>query len=194
VGRCKGEAYPRRGEKSAGEKTDQQTLVGRQAKFHIKKGVPMIGSGNHRIVFVLSLVLPVVLVGSLAAQESPKPRLFIEESTSWEVKGGAGAGDGSGGGAIGGGARGQTAEIIKTFRKRCRELIITNKRDRADYTLTFDHEGGKQVWEKDNKFALFNKEGDAVESGSARSLGSAVKSACEALMNDWRSQDSKAEK
>jgi hypothetical protein len=154
----------------------------------------MIGSVSYRIIFVLFLVLSVVMVSFLAAQELPKPRLFIEESTSWEVKGGAGAGDGSGGGALGGGARGQTAELIKTFRQRCSELIITNKRDRADYTLTFDHEGGKQIWEKDNKFALFNKEGDIVESGSARSLGSAVKSACEALKNDWKTQGSKAEK
>jgi hypothetical protein len=152
----------------------------------------MIRSGNYRVVLLLALSL--VMVEFLSAQELPKPRLFIEESTSWEMSGSAGAGDGSGGGAIGGGARGQTAELIKTFRKRCPELIITNRRDRADYILTFDHEGGKQIWEKDNKFALFNKEGDAVESGSARSLGSAVKSACEALMDDWETQGSKAEK
>jgi hypothetical protein len=151
----------------------------------------MTGSGTHRIIFVLFFA---VMVDSIAAQELPKPRLFIEESTSWEVKGSAGAGDGSGGGVVGGGARGQTAELIKTFRKSCPEVIITNKSDRADYTLTFDHEGGKQIWEKDNKFAVFNKEGDAVESGSARSLGSAVKSACAALKNDWKTQGSKAER
>jgi hypothetical protein len=151
----------------------------------------MIGSGSYMVIFVLFFA---VMAGSLVAQELPKPRLFIEESRSWEMKGSAGAGDGSGGGVVGGGARGQTAELIKTFRKRCPELIVTNKRDRADYILTFDHEGGKQVWEKDNKFAIFNKEGDAVESGSARSLGSAVKSACESLKNDWKTQDSKAER
>jgi hypothetical protein len=154
----------------------------------------MIRSGSYRVIFVLFLVLSAVLAGSLVAQELPKPRLFIEESTSWEMQGSAGAGDGSGGGVVGGGARGQTAELIKTFRKRCPEFIITNKRDRADYTLTFDHEGGKQIWEKDNKFAVFNKDGDAVESGSARSLGSAVKAACEALKSDWKTQGSNAEK
>jgi hypothetical protein len=151
----------------------------------------MIGSGSYMVIFVL---LFAVMAGSLVAQELPKPRLFIEESTSWEMQGSAGAGDGSGGGVVGGGARGQTAELIKTFRKRCPEFIITNKRERADYTLTFDHEGGKQIWEKDNKFAVFDKEGDAVESGSARSLGSAVKAACEALKNDWKTQGSNAEK
>jgi hypothetical protein len=154
----------------------------------------MIRSGSYMIIFALILALSAVMVDFPAAQELPTPRLFIEESTSWEVNGSAGAGDGAGGSVIGGGARGQTAELIKTFRKRCPEFIITNKRDRADYILTFDHEGGKQIWQKDNKFAVFNKDGDAVESGSARSLGSAVKSACEALKNDWEAQGSKAEK
>jgi hypothetical protein len=157
--------------------------------FHIKKGVLMIGSGSYMVIFVMFFA---VMAGSLVAQELPKPRLFIEESTSWEVRGSAGTGDGSGGGVVGGGARGQTAELIKTFSKRCPEFIITNKRERADYTLSFDHEGGKQIWEKDNKFAVFNKEGDAVESGSARSLGSAVKAACEALKNDWKTHGSRA--
>jgi hypothetical protein len=154
----------------------------------------MIRSGSYRIIFVLILALSAVMLDFPAAQELPTPRLFIEESTSWEVNGSSGAGDGAGGGVIGGGARGQTAELIKTFRKRCPEFIITNKKERADYILTFDHEGGKQIWQKDNKFAVFNKEGDAVESGSARSLGSAVKSACDALKNDWQAQSSKAEK
>jgi hypothetical protein len=142
----------------------------------------MIRGGCYMVIFVLFLDMTAVMAGSLAAQELPKPRLFIEESTSWEAKGSAGAGDGSGGGVVGGGARGQTAELIKTFRKRCPEFII------------FDHEGGKQIWEKDNKFAVFNKEGDAVESGSARTLGSAVKAACEALKYDWKTQGSKTEK
>jgi hypothetical protein len=159
--------------------------------FHLKEGVPMIGNGSNMVIFVL---LFAVMAGSLVAQELPKPRLFIEESTSWEVNGSSGASDGAGAGVVGGGARGQTAELIKTFRKRCPEFTITNKRDRADYILTFDHEGGKQIWQKDNKFAVFNKEGDAVESGSARSLGSAVKSACEALKNDWQAQGSNAER
>jgi Archaeal Type IV pilin, N-terminal len=138
-------------------------------------------------ITILILAITGVVVGSSAAQEdSPKPRLYIETSTSWEVSGSAGSADGTGGGGVRGGARGQTAELIKTFNKRCPAFTITNKKDRADYTLTFDHEGGKQVWEKDNKFAIFNKDGDAVESGSARSLGSAVKTACAALMSDWK--------
>jgi hypothetical protein len=148
---------------------------------------------KHLLTISLSILAITGIAGSLAAQESPNPRLFIETSTSWEIKGAGGADYGTGGGAVNGGARGQTSEIIKTFRKRCPEITVTNRRDRADYVLTFDHEGGKQVWEKDNKFAVFNKEGDAVESGSARSLGSAVKSACDALMSDWKSQGSRTE-
>jgi hypothetical protein len=146
----------------------------------------MNGKESYGNIFLLFFLLSAMLSASTTAQESPKPRLFIEESTSWEVNGSAGTDYGTGGGVITGGARGQTAEVIKTFRQRCPEFTITNKRERADYVLTFDHEGGKRIWEKDNKFAVFDREGDAVESGSARSLGSAVKAVCEALKSDWR--------
>jgi hypothetical protein len=160
----------------------------------MKEGVPMTRIESYRVIFVLFLALTAVMVGSLAAQELPKPRIFIAESRSWEVGGSTGIVDGTGGGMVSGGARGQTAELIKTFRNRCPEFIVTNKKERADYILTFDHEGGKEVWEKDNKFAVFNKEGDAVESGSARSLGSAVKAACAALKSSWKTQSSKTDK
>ena len=34
--------------------------------------------------------------------------------------------------------------------------------------------------------AVFNAEGDAIRSGSTRSLGNAVKEACAAMVADWQ--------
>ncbi|MGH8849250.1 MAG: hypothetical protein ACREXQ_18675, partial [Polaromonas sp.] len=82
----------------------------------------------------------------------------------------------------------QTAEIIKTLGERCPLAIVTLRKDIADYILLLDHEGGKGALRKDNKFALFNKEGDAIASGSTRTLGNAVKDACQALTNDWNTR------
>jgi hypothetical protein len=70
-----------------------------------------------------------------------------------------------------GGARPQTAEIIKTIGERCKDSIVTIDKNKADYILILDHEGGKSVVRKDNKFAIFNKSGDAIRSGSTRNLG-----------------------
>jgi hypothetical protein len=58
---------------------------------------------------------------------------------------------------------------------------MTNNRDRADYVVTLDHEGGKGYLLKDNKVAVFTKDGDMVFSNSTRSLGSSVKDACRAI-------------
>jgi hypothetical protein len=89
-------------------------------------------------------------------------------------------------GHIAGGARPQTAEIMKTLGERCSESIVTIDKEKADYILILQHEGGKGFARKDNKFALFNKDGDAIKSGSTRSLGNAVKDTCKAMMEDWQ--------
>jgi hypothetical protein len=52
--------------------------------------------------------------------------------------------------------------------------------------VMLDHEGGKGLVLKDNKFAAFDKEGDAIRSGSTRSLGNSVKEACTAIMENWK--------
>ena len=89
------------------------------------------------------------------------------------------------GGATRGGARPQTAEIIKTFGERCPGVIVNNKQEKADYVVLLDHEGGKGLILHDNKVAVFNKDGDSIVSHSTRSLGNAVKDACEAITSDW---------
>ena len=80
-----------------------------------------------------------------------------------------------------GGARPQTAEIIKTFNERCPEVTVTMNKDKADFIVLLDHEGGKGYARKDNKVAVFSKDGDAIFSKSTRELGNAVKDACEAI-------------
>jgi PEGA domain len=114
-----------------------------------------------------------------------RPRVFITDSKSWEMSGGGGGTSDGFGGASRGGARPQTAEIIKTFGERCPDVIVNNKQEKADYVVLLDHEGGKGVIFRDNKVAVFNADGDSIVSRSTRSLGNAVKDACDAISKDW---------
>ena len=87
---------------------------------------------------------------------------------------------------IRGGARPQTAEIIKTFGERCPQVMPNNKQDIADYIVLLDHEGGKGVLRHKNKVAVFQKiSGDVVISHSTLSLGGSVQDACEGIVKDW---------
>src|ERR1019366_3616590 len=101
-----------------------------------------------------TLLFVVLITSSLAvsspAQDNPATtapadaaRVFITDSESWSVAGSSGGSGGSYGGAMAGGARPQTAEIIKTFGERCPEVKVNNKQERADYIVLLDHEGGK---------------------------------------------------
>jgi len=135
-----------------------------------------------------SVVLAMVQAPHYAIVPSDgKIRVFVTDSQSWEVHGGWGAANGSGGGSEAGGARPQTAEIIKTFSERCPDVIVTNKADMANYAVTLDHEGGKGALRKDNKVAVFRRNGDAILSKSTRELGNSVKDACAAILADSKS-------
>ena len=139
--------------------------------------------------FCLALI---VLATATLATAAEKPRIFITDSKSWEVSGGGGGtADGFGSGGSGG-ARPQTAEIIKTFNQRCPNAIVNNRQEKADYVILLDHEGGKNPISRDNKIVVFNKDGDSIMSGSMRSLGNAVQGACSAVFRDWASVESKA--
>lgn len=115
-----------------------------------------------------------------------KTRVFVTDSQSWETRGGGSAGgnkNGWGGSSWqAGGARPQTAEIIKTLNERCPELTVTNNPDRADFVITLDHEGGKGLLAHRNKVAVFNHDGDVIFSASTRELGNSVKDACHAML------------
>jgi hypothetical protein len=141
-----------------------------------------------KIILVAGFVVS-SLVGSLAAD---KPRVFVSDSKSWEVSGGGGGTSDGFGTAAGGGARPQTAEIIKTFSERCPTVTVNNKQEKADYVVLLDHEGGKSPFLRDNKVVVFNKDGDSIMTGSMRSLGNAVKDACAVIAKDWNTRAVKA--
>jgi hypothetical protein len=85
-----------------------------------------------------------------------------------------------------GGARPQTAEIIKTFGERCSEVMVNNIQTRADYIVLLDHEGGKGALRHKNKVAVFARvSGDSIVSKSTLSLGGSVQDACEGINRDW---------
>lgn len=115
-----------------------------------------------------------------------KPRAFITDSESWEISGSAGGSNGSFAAESHGGARPQTAEIIKTFGQRCPEVVINNKQELADYIVVLDHEGGKGYLRHRNKVAVFERlSGDAVMSHSTLSLGGSVEDACTGITEHW---------
>ena len=130
---------------------------------------------------------------SIAAQEGPKAisdseraRVFITDSQSWEIAGRSGGAGGAFGGTVDGGARPQTAEIIKTFGERCPQVVVNNIQMKTDYIVVLDHEGGKGVLRHKNKVAVFARvSGDSIVSKSTLSLGGSVQDACEAIVKDW---------
>ena len=123
---------------------------------------------------------------AMAPSDEMKPRIFVTDSQSWEMRGAAGGSSAGFGAVMAGGARPQTAEVIKTFGERCPGTLVTNKQDRADYVAVFEHEGGKGYARKRNKVALFNRNGDSIFSNSTRSLGNSVQDSCDAIQKDWK--------
>ncbi|MBM3792071.1 MAG: hypothetical protein FJW35_17215 [Acidobacteria bacterium] len=139
------------------------------------------------IALTSSLAAVLLILGfSLVVAGQDKVRVFVTDSHSWEVGSGGVVADDAGFGGGRGGARPQTAEIIKTFGERCSTVTVTNAREKADYVVLLDHEGGKKFFSRDNKVVIFNREGDAIFSGSTRSLGNAVKDVCSAITQDRR--------
>lgn len=136
-----------------------------------------------------------VFVGIASAQKTERPRVFIEESDSWEIKGSptiATIGRKRGtivGGSTRGGAKPRTAEIMKRFDQQCKTCIVTMYKDKADFVVRVDHEGGENVFNKDNKLAVFNKDGDLISSGSFSRTRKAVEIACDAIMDEFRKQN-----
>lgn len=131
------------------------------------------------------LILVLLAVSAVAQEEPAKPRIFITDSQSWEMSGGFSANKDAAAGTIRAGAKPQTAEIVKTFGERCKDAIVTMNAGKADYVILLEHSGGGTVYEKDNKYAVFKADGDALKSGSTRTLGNAVKDSCGAILKDW---------
>lgn len=126
-----------------------------------------------------------VAATSVPVPSDGKVRVFVTDSQSWEERGGGGGGGNRNGWAAGssfsGGARPQTAEIIKTLNQRCPELTVTDILGKANFVIVLDHEGGKGLLAHRNKIAVFSSDGDDIYSDSTRELGNAVKDACAAM-------------
>ena len=122
---------------------------------------------------------------------SGKVRVFITDSDSWSTQGGAGGAHGVFGAHSSGGARPQTAEIIKTFGQRCPQVIVNNHLEASNYVVELDHEGGKGLLAHKDKIAVFvQKSGDSIFSKSTLSLGGSVQDACTALLAHWNAHAS----
>jgi len=123
---------------------------------------------------------------STSPTDTDKPRVFITDSNSWSTSGAAGGSNGSFGASSSGGARPQTAEIIKTFGQRCPQVLVNNRVDASNYVVELDHEGGKSVLAHKDKIAVFvQKTGDSIFSKSTLSVGGAVQDACSAIVEHW---------
>ncbi len=146
----------------------------------------------------IGFVVVVSLFSSLALAESAPQsassdvaptehaRVFITDSQSWEVQSSGGGNWAGFGSESHGGARPQTAEIIKTFGERCPDVVTNNIQPKADYVVVLDHEGGKQWGMHRNKVAVFTRvTGDSIVSKSTLSLGGSVQEACGAIKKDW---------
>lgn len=115
-----------------------------------------------------------------------KPRVFVTDSQSWEMEGSAGGSAGAFGAHSHGGARPQTAEIIKTFSEKCPSVMINNIKEKAAYIVVLDHEGGKGALRHKNKVAVFDAQsGDSIVSKSTLSLGGSVEEACRGIARHW---------
>jgi PEGA domain len=144
-------------------------------------------------VFLAGLCSFLWVCSSCFAQEKQKPfadsekaRVFITDSQSWSIAGASGGAGGAYGGSMAGGARPQTAEIIKTFGERCPQVTVNNIQSKTDYIVLLDHEGGKGALRHKNKVAVFARvSGDSIVSKSTLSLGGSVQDACEAITKDW---------
>jgi hypothetical protein len=144
-----------------------------------------------RTLVVVLCVSTALLAETPATAPTQKPRIFITDSDSWEMRGSAGGSNGSWGAHLSGGARPQTAEIIKTFGERCSNVTVNSNPALGDYAVVLEHEGGKGYLRKRNKVAVFNKAGDSIFSDSTRSVGSSVEDACAAIAKDWAANGGK---
>jgi hypothetical protein len=144
---------------------------------------------------VVLMTLAITFTSMVSAQENPRPRVFIEESESWEIESDPvfSTTDKKGrvtisGGETKGGAKPRTAETMKRFNEQCKSCIVTMYKEKADFIVRLEHEGGKDLFNKDNKLAVFNKDGDLIVSGSFSRPKKAVETACSAIAEEFRRQ------
>ena len=135
------------------------------------------------ITLARAAVTALAMAAILAA--AGKPRVFVTESAASKLSGNGSVGQLKGSLAFTGGTSPQNFEVIKAFSRKCRDVIVTANRDKADYVIRLDHEpiNPTTLFVHGNKVAVFDKNEDLIYSDSSRLLSTAVKEACSAITN-----------
>ncbi len=81
--------------------------------------------------------------------------------------------------------RSSSAESINHLNKRCPELTVTVDRDKAEYVIVRDNTGAG-MGRNPHKITVFDHEGDSIYSGSTKTVGGAMKDACNAIRKDLK--------
>ena len=133
------------------------------------------------IALARTAVTALAVAAILAAAE--KPRVFITESAASKLSGNGSVGQLKGSLAFTGGTSPQNVEVMKMFSRKCRDVIVTANRDKADYIVRVDHEpiNPTTPFVHGNKVAVFDKNEDLIYSDSIRLLSTAVRGACSAI-------------
>ena len=79
----------------------------------------------------MGMLSAALVAGAGVGAEERRPRVFVPDSDSWSFGGGFALDTGGGVGQTQGGAKPQTAEIVKTIHDRCSEAIVTMKEEAA---------------------------------------------------------------
>ena len=131
----------------------------------------------------MKLTLTLAVLFAALAFASGKPRVYITEGGSAQLTGKA---DGEVKGALSytGATSSENVEVMKTFQKRCPDVLITSNKEKADFVVRLDREGPSPMtpFVRGNKVAVFDKNGDLVFTDSTRLLPAAVKGACAAIL------------
>ncbi len=128
-------------------------------------------------------VLAALAVFTFTAAAAEKPRVFITESDSLQLSGTAAVGDTKGSLAVHGGTSRENIEVMKAFQRQCPAVVITSKRENADFVIRFDREEPSPItpFVHGNKVAIFDRNAELIHSNSTRLLKNAVKGACLAM-------------
>jgi hypothetical protein len=110
------------------------------------------------------------------AQNAPaanaQPRVFLQAASkgnSWNAQ------------------RDQSMEMAKDFQKVCPSVKITINQQNADYTVILNHiEVG--LFNRDNQVQVADKNGDLMKTKEGGGIKGNVKSACNLIMTDWKTQ------
>lgn len=78
------------------------------------------------------------------------------------------------------------SQMIKTLNQRCPQLTVTNNRQKAEFAVLLDHEGGKGSLHRNSRLVVFDRDGNDIFSDSKRAPGNSVKDACQAILRQDR--------